>query len=173
MSLRKSPTLTPSRHDANRRNAHKSTESRTARGKAQSRMNSLRSPISCEGVKKRTISRKDAKAQRLANDDFFVFFAPFATLPLCVKCFCSARNYFARSCGTGQGGSRTARTCAQVICRTGRRPACAKRESSKRPNIRRRHSGFGVSATVRPHGRQKKFFFHAFKAGMLLKTNEA
>jgi len=42
MSLRKSPTLTPARIEANRRNALKSTGPRTARGKAQSKMNSLR-----------------------------------------------------------------------------------------------------------------------------------
>src|SRR5271157_2812040 len=42
MSLRKSPTLTPARIEANRRNAKKSTGPRTARGKSQSRMNSLR-----------------------------------------------------------------------------------------------------------------------------------
>ena len=43
MSLRKSPALTPARLEANRRNAQKSTGPRTARGKSQSRMNSLRS----------------------------------------------------------------------------------------------------------------------------------
>jgi len=42
MALRKSPTLTPALLAANRRNAQKSTGPRTARGKAQSRMNSLR-----------------------------------------------------------------------------------------------------------------------------------
>jgi hypothetical protein len=42
MSLRKSPTMTPARIEANRRNARKSTGPRTARGKAYSRMNSLR-----------------------------------------------------------------------------------------------------------------------------------
>ena len=42
MSLRKSPLMTPARLEANRRNARKSTGPRTARGKAQSRMNSLR-----------------------------------------------------------------------------------------------------------------------------------
>ena len=42
MSLRKSPTMTPARLEANRRNALKSTGPRTARGKAQSRMNGLR-----------------------------------------------------------------------------------------------------------------------------------
>ena len=42
MSLRKSPTMNPARIEANRRNAQKSTGPRTARGKAQSRMNSLR-----------------------------------------------------------------------------------------------------------------------------------
>jgi hypothetical protein len=42
MSLRKSPTLTPARLEANRRNSKKSTGPRTARGKSQSRMNSLR-----------------------------------------------------------------------------------------------------------------------------------
>ncbi len=42
MSLRKSPTLTPARLAANRRNALKSTGPRTAQGKAQSRMNGLR-----------------------------------------------------------------------------------------------------------------------------------
>ncbi|MFZ0963974.1 MAG: hypothetical protein WAO35_24175 [Terriglobia bacterium] len=41
MSLRKSPTLTPARLEANRRNSRKSTGPRTARGKGQSRMNSL------------------------------------------------------------------------------------------------------------------------------------
>ena len=43
MSLRKSPTLTPALLEANRRNAKKSTGPRTARGKAQVRMNALRS----------------------------------------------------------------------------------------------------------------------------------
>jgi len=42
MSLRKSPTLTSARLEANRRNAKKSTGPRTAQGKGQSRMNSLR-----------------------------------------------------------------------------------------------------------------------------------
>jgi hypothetical protein len=42
MSLRKSPTLTPALLAANRRNARKSTGPRTARGKAQARMNALR-----------------------------------------------------------------------------------------------------------------------------------
>ena len=42
MSLRKSPTLTPAQLTANRRNAQKSTGPRTARGKAQSRLNGLR-----------------------------------------------------------------------------------------------------------------------------------
>lgn len=42
MSLRKSPTLTPALLEANRRNAKKSTGPRTARGKAQTRMNALR-----------------------------------------------------------------------------------------------------------------------------------
>jgi len=41
--LRKSPTMTPARLEANRRNAEKSTGPRTARGKAQSRMNGLKS----------------------------------------------------------------------------------------------------------------------------------
>jgi hypothetical protein len=45
MSLRKSPTLTPARIEANRRNARKSTGPRTARGKGQSRMNSLRTGV--------------------------------------------------------------------------------------------------------------------------------
>ena len=42
MSLRQSPTLTPALLAANRRNARKSTGPRTARGKAQARMNALR-----------------------------------------------------------------------------------------------------------------------------------
>jgi hypothetical protein len=42
MSLRKSPILTPARLAANRRNAQKSTGPRTAQGKSQSRMNSLK-----------------------------------------------------------------------------------------------------------------------------------
>jgi hypothetical protein len=42
MSLRKSPTMTPARLEANRRNSKKSTGPRTVRGKAQSKMNSLR-----------------------------------------------------------------------------------------------------------------------------------
>jgi hypothetical protein len=42
VSLRKSPTLTPARLEANRRNAQKSTGPRTARGKAHSRLNALR-----------------------------------------------------------------------------------------------------------------------------------
>lgn len=45
MSLRKSPTLTPARLEANRRNAKKSTGPRKARGKRQSRMNSLRTGV--------------------------------------------------------------------------------------------------------------------------------
>ena len=43
MSLRKSPTLTPALLASNRRNARKSTGPRTARGKAWSRLNRLRS----------------------------------------------------------------------------------------------------------------------------------
>ena len=43
MPLRKSPTRTPALLEANRRNAKKSTGPRTARGKAQTRMNALRS----------------------------------------------------------------------------------------------------------------------------------
>lgn len=42
MSLRKSPTMTPAGLDANRRNAQKSTGPRTARGKAQTSMNGLK-----------------------------------------------------------------------------------------------------------------------------------
>ena len=45
MSLRKSPTMTPARLEANGRNgrnARKSTGPRTAQGKSQSRLNSLR-----------------------------------------------------------------------------------------------------------------------------------
>jgi hypothetical protein len=42
MSLRKSPTLTPALLAACRRNAKKSTGPRTAQGKAQARMNALR-----------------------------------------------------------------------------------------------------------------------------------
>jgi hypothetical protein len=42
MPLRKPLTMTPARIEANRRNAEKSTGPRTARGKAQSRMNGLR-----------------------------------------------------------------------------------------------------------------------------------
>jgi len=102
MSLRKSPTMTPARLDADRRNAQKLTGPRAARGKAQVRMNGLRSPISC---------------------------------------------------GIGQGGTRTAPTCTRVNCRAGRRPAWAERRS--------------------PNGTEKECFFPTFKAGMLLKTNEA
>jgi len=43
VSLRKSPTLTPALLASNRRNAKKSTGPRTARGKAQSRLNHLQS----------------------------------------------------------------------------------------------------------------------------------
>jgi hypothetical protein len=43
MSLRKPPTMTPARIEANRRNARKSTGPRSVRGKAQSRINGLRS----------------------------------------------------------------------------------------------------------------------------------
>src|SRR5215469_17687724 len=42
MSLRKPPTMTEARLEANRRNARKSTGPRTAAGKARSRMNGLR-----------------------------------------------------------------------------------------------------------------------------------
>jgi len=45
MSLRESPTMTSARIEANRRNAKKSTGPRTARGKGQSRMNSLRTGV--------------------------------------------------------------------------------------------------------------------------------
>jgi hypothetical protein len=42
MSLRESPTMTPARIEANRRNARKSTGPRTKRGKAQVRFNALK-----------------------------------------------------------------------------------------------------------------------------------
>jgi len=41
MSLRKPPTMTPARLEANRRNFRKSTGPRTTRGKAQARLNGL------------------------------------------------------------------------------------------------------------------------------------
>ncbi len=47
MSLRRSPTLTPALLAANRNNAKKSTGPRTARGKASSRWNGLRTGNSC------------------------------------------------------------------------------------------------------------------------------
>jgi hypothetical protein len=58
-------------------------------------------PRAEEVVKKQTISRKDAKAQRLAKNNCFVFFAPLATLRLCVKRFCSSRDYFTASVAVG------------------------------------------------------------------------
>ena len=42
MSLRKSPTMTAARLEANRRSASKSTGPRTAQDKSQSRLNNLR-----------------------------------------------------------------------------------------------------------------------------------
>jgi hypothetical protein len=132
MLLPESPTLTPARLEAHQRNPRKSTGPRTPRGKAQSRMNSPRIPLSCEAGKKRTISRKGAKTQRLANDDFFVFFALSAALRLGVKCFCPSRNCFTASCGTGQGDSRTASTCTRLNCGVGRCPAWAERRSALR-----------------------------------------
>ena len=48
-------------------------------------------------MKKLTISRKDAKAQRFICRNFFVFFAPIAALRLCVNYFCSSWNYFTPS----------------------------------------------------------------------------
>jgi hypothetical protein len=42
VSLRKSPTMTAARLEANRRNASKSTGPRTGHGKSQSRLNNLR-----------------------------------------------------------------------------------------------------------------------------------
>jgi len=45
--------------------------------------------IAMKGENERTISRKDAKAQRLANNNFCIFFATLAPLRLCVNCFCS------------------------------------------------------------------------------------
>ena len=48
-------------------------------------------------VKKQTISRQGAKAQRLAKSKRKVLFASSATLRLGVKCFCPSRNYFTAS----------------------------------------------------------------------------
>ena len=45
VALRKSPTMTPARLEANRQNARKSTGPRTARGKAYSRLNALKSGV--------------------------------------------------------------------------------------------------------------------------------
>ena len=60
-----------------------------------------RDPTAYEAVEKRTISRKDAKVQRLAKNNSFVFFAPSTTLCLCVKCFCPSRDYFTASDAVG------------------------------------------------------------------------
>jgi hypothetical protein len=46
-----------------------------------------------EAVKKQTISRQDAKAQRRVMLKCFVFFAPSATLRVGVKCFCVYRDF--------------------------------------------------------------------------------
>ena len=151
--LHKSPIKIPARIEACRRNAWESTCPRTARGTAQPGMNSLRNPISCGAVKKPTISRQDAKTQRLANNDFSVLFARSATLRLCVKCFCSSRNYLTPSCGTGQGGSQTTPISARVNCRAERRLAWADRLSAL------------------PYA--KRILLSTFEVGMLLKTNEA
>jgi len=65
MSLGKSPTIT-ARLDANRHNARKSRGPHTARGKAQPRMNSLRSPI-CSRTRQggsRTAPRVNCRAGR-------------------------------------------------------------------------------------------------------------
>jgi len=56
---------------------------------------------SCEKTNNLTQRREDAKAQRLAKNGCFVFFAPCTTWRLCVKCFCSSRDYFTASCAVG------------------------------------------------------------------------
>ena len=51
MALRKPTTLTAARLEANRRNAQKSTGPRTARGKAWSRLNGLRTGSRSQGYR--------------------------------------------------------------------------------------------------------------------------
>ena len=58
-------------------------------------------PTACEPVKKYTISRKGAKAQRFGINNCFVFLSPSAALRLCAIRFCSPRNYFTASCAVG------------------------------------------------------------------------
>jgi len=48
-------------------------------------------------VKKSNSSRQGAKMQRHAKKNCLVFFAPSAPLRLCVKCFCSSKDYFTAS----------------------------------------------------------------------------
>jgi hypothetical protein len=56
-------------------------------------------PTAQEAVKKSTISRKDAKTQRLAKKNCLVFFAPSTTLSVNrrMKCLSFSANYFTRS----------------------------------------------------------------------------
>ena len=84
MSLRKFPTMTPARLEANRRNARKSTGPRTAQGKSQSRLNSLQ-----EG--NRSALRRDAVLSFLqappcsVEDVALAILTPAQTSTLCSR----------------------------------------------------------------------------------------
>ena len=66
MSLRKSPTLTPALLASNRRNARESTGPRTVRGKAWSRLNSLREGWRAPDYIKFLVALIDAPPGRMA-----------------------------------------------------------------------------------------------------------
>jgi hypothetical protein len=59
-----------------------------------------------EALKELTISRKGAKTQRRAKSTGLLIFEPYRTLRLCLKCFCSPKEYFTAwtSAKSWQGG---------------------------------------------------------------------
>ena len=101
MPLRKS-SMTPARLEANRRNARKSTGPRTARGKAQSRLNGLRSGERSRLYREVLLALMDAPPCGVAKTARAVLTPAQAAHPMfaqLVDLFCQAESEVAQQYG--------------------------------------------------------------------------
>ncbi len=147
MSLRKSPTMTSARIEANRRNAKKSTGPRTARGKGQSRMNSLRTGGRSRFMRDLYLTLLDAPPCSVDRVARALLTPEQAAHPL----FAETVDMFRQAEIEVVLGQR------EILARVESRKSLEDGGAGRRPPGAERAPSAGVSA-VRPRGTQKEFF---------------
>lgn len=160
MSLVKSPTLTPALLAAKRRNAQTSTGPRTARGKAQSRLNALQRGERSPAYRQLWDALLCAPPCSVDRTVSAVLTPDVARHPL----FAEAIAMFREAEG---------RVAASYRLRGGQGVAGRRRVAPKPAgSLRRRHSGGRLGKRPRPGtGQQKRCSITTIKASMLLKTH--